>query len=77
MVIERVLEKGFKYFLVEAKGYRKQYTSRLQARRKFSKLEEEGIEDGEPFSVKLFGKNNLDDEWILLDQVEIKENYYK
>ncbi|MBA7535419.1 hypothetical protein ES705_27674 [subsurface metagenome] len=77
MANEEVLEEGFRYFLVEARGYRKQYTSRVSARKKFSKMEKEGIEDEEPFSVKLFGKKNLTDEWVLLDEVAVKENYYK
>ena len=64
------------YFLVTAKGYKKQFSSGLQARRVFSRMEKEANENNDPVSVQLFGKKKLTDKWILLDEVEIKASYY-
>ena len=70
------LDETFKYFLVEAKGYTKQFSVRVHARRVYAKIEKEAKERELPFFVKLFGKENLQDEWILLDEVNIKASYF-
>ncbi|MBA7683663.1 hypothetical protein ES703_92037 [subsurface metagenome] len=71
------VEEDFKYFKVESKGYKKQFTSQVQARRTFSGIEKKAVKDEETVSVKLFGKQNIEDEWIILDEVEIADEYYE
>ncbi|MBA7524367.1 hypothetical protein ES705_16505 [subsurface metagenome] len=70
-------EENFKFFLLETKGYKKQFSSQVQSRRMYSVLERKAKERGEPVSIKLFGKANVEDEWVLLDEVEIEEVYYR
>jgi len=65
------------YFLVEGKGYKQQFSKELEARRTFGKRKKVGFESNEPFYVKLFGKKDLKDDWILLDEIEIKAGYYE
>jgi len=67
----------FCYFLVHTKGYKKQFSSGNQARRIFSKIENDAKKEEEPVSIKLFAKKRLEDEWILLDELEIKASYYE
>lgn len=67
----------FKYFLVEGKGYKQQFSKELEARRNFGKRKKIGFESEEPFFVKLFAKVDLDTAWILIDEIEIKANYYE
>lgn len=71
------VEAGFRYFLIESKGYKKQLTSQVQSRRSFSIIEKKAKERGEPVLIKLFGKANIEDEWTILDLVEIGEVYYE
>jgi len=70
------VEENFKYFLLEAKGYKKQFTSQVQARRSFSIIERKAKEREEIILIKLSGKENVEDEWVLLDRVEIEAAYY-
>jgi len=77
MAKEWLANEAFKYFLVEAKGYRKQFSSGIHAKRVFSRIEKEFKEAELPVAVKLFGKEDLKEEWILLDQVDIKASYYE
>ena len=65
------------YFLVQAKGYKKQFSSGIQARRVFGRIEKKAADNQEPVNVKLSAKKKLTDQWILLDEVEIKANYYE
>jgi len=67
----------FCYFLVHTKGYKKQFSSGVQARRIFSKIEKQAKGEEMPVSIKLFAKKALEDEWILLDELEIKASYYE
>lgn len=75
-LMEKV-DETFKYFLVEAKGYTKQFSSGIHARRVFAKIEKQAKEEEIAFFVKLHGKENLEDEWVLLDQVDVKKSYYE
>jgi len=71
------VKENFNYFLIDTKGYKKQWSSQVQARRSFSIIERDAKERGDPVSIKLFGKVNVKDEWTLLDHVEIEEAYYQ
>jgi len=71
------VDETFKYFLVTAKGYTKQFSVRVHARRVFAKIEKQAKEEELAFWVKLFGKEDLKDEWVLLDQVDVKASYYE
>jgi len=70
-------DEDFSYFLVHTKGYKKQFSSGMQARRIFSKIENDAKRESESVSIKLFAKKRLEDEWILLDELEIKTSYYE
>jgi len=67
----------FLYFLVEGKGYKQQFSKEVQARRIFGSRKKAGFESEEPFYVKLFGKSELESDWILLDEIDIKASYYE
>jgi len=67
----------FKYFLVDGKGYKQQFSKEIEARRTFGKRKKAGFETKEAFYVKLFAKDELKSDWILIDEIEIKAAYYE
>jgi len=70
------LEENFKYFMVVSKGYKKQFVNQTTARRKFTEIEKKAIKDEEAVSVMLSGKDNIEDDWVVMDEVKIGESYY-
>ncbi|MBA7535038.1 hypothetical protein ES705_27288 [subsurface metagenome] len=74
---EKFKKEKFKFYLVEGKGYREQFSSEIQARREYGRIKKAGKTDEVSFFVKLYGKNELVEDWILMDEVTIKEAYYE
>ena len=65
---------SFGYFLIETRGFKKQFTNETAARRAFGKLERQKIEDEVKFKITLFGKSSISDSWQELDFVSMDFN---
>jgi len=63
--------KPFQYFLLQTKGYKKQFTDEDAARTAFRRKEKDALENGESFKITLSAKRNLSDSWTELDYVSV------
>ncbi len=68
--------ENFKFFLVKSKGITRQFTSQAGAFKLFNKVNRDLIADEETFHSKILGKENITDQWLLLDELRISKSYY-
>lgn len=70
---ENSCQTDAKYFLIQTKGYKKQFTNESAARRKFNSLEKSKMEAEEPFKIALSCKTDIKSDWTELDFVQVSE----